>query len=138
MSFGTSLKALVGPEKAGGGRGRLVDEGVRARTADPFWFVRALSPAISHHRAMGSVVLVDDLRYLREATWLVSAGFALVRVDAPLGVRGRRLRDRGEDPWFAASDHPSEQELDHYAGFTAKVMTREYDVWPLLDLLAKK
>ena len=58
-------------------------------------------------------LVVDDLRFPDELKMLLDAGFAVVRIDAPLEVRLARLRANGRLEGEQQLEHASEVALDH-------------------------
>jgi len=60
-------------------------------------------------------VVISDTRQLNEATALQSAGYVLIRVDAPDGLRIERAVNSGDTFEYADLMHGTETALDGYA-----------------------
>lgn len=76
---------------------------------DPFWNL------IPH----GSIVFIDDVRYLNEATMIIEEGGVLIRLDCDEETRIER--GAKNDP--TSLNHPSEVGLDGFSSYLATIDT---------------
>ena len=126
VSFAEPIKKEVW-EKYGltkedlGGREAIIRQGDQRRLDQPLYWCRKLLPIIESAQAEGISVIVDDLRFPAEASFLRARGFYLVRVVAPAALREFRLEADGQDPAFAYSKHPTETALAGWSGFDLRI-----------------
>jgi hypothetical protein len=104
-----------------GGREAIIKHGEYRRALDPLYWCRKIDPTLKSAQADGSFVVVDDLRFRVEASFLRARDFHLCRCVAPAWLRMKRLEETGQDPSFALSTHPSETQLAGWDGFDTRI-----------------
>ena len=104
-----------------GGREALIRQGEQRRLDQPLYWCRKLEPFIQSAQKTSTSVIIDDLRFPAEASFLRSRGFYLARVVAPTWLREQRLEEAGLDPAFARSMHPTETALAGWSGFNLRI-----------------
>lgn len=150
VSFADQIKKevweLYGLKKGDlGGREAIIKHGEYRRALDPLYWCRPVGKLIESAQADNNLIVVDDLRFRVEASFLRARDFHLCRCIAPAWLRMQRLEETGQDPSFALSTHPSEVELAGWYGFDTKIYrgggpgyTAQNRAETLLSLLDKK
>lgn len=103
-------------EKTPAARTLMQAWGAARRATDPAHWVRALRAEAEHLENRGCpLLLIDDLRFENEATWLRQAGAYLIRL--------RRIRARDEAPALSMDQQLDESEtaLDFYKDWNMDV-----------------
>lgn len=117
VAFGDALKAevfdLYGIEKnMVGGREVLVRHGEERRVADPDYWIRPVVERVRLAHVSGLVVVIDDVRFLREYAWALSVGLVTVRMVASEEWRWQKLTGQGLNGGHAYSKEVGETQLD--------------------------
>ena len=80
------------------------------KAIDPDVWLRAALSTLDGDRP----VVFDSMRFAGDYAFLKEQGFQMWRVEAPLEVRVRRMKDRGQIFIPDDDNHPAETELDSY------------------------
>ncbi len=119
MAFADELKRQVF-EQYGitkdmvGGRDALIRYGEAKRLADPDYWIRFVSKRHRMANVCGVLVVIDDMRFLREYEWALDEEFTTVRMVASRLWRHAQLTRQGMDGSFASSIEGGETELDGF------------------------